>query len=87
MRALIDNVVVRLSLYYAILVAVFLALLEYFPWIGEAVAKERARAVATALVAPAVDAPTTAAASILLTDVEVIAPIALTLLEIGRAHV
>jgi hypothetical protein len=80
MRALIDNVVVRLLLYYATLVVVFLMLLEYFPWIDEAVAKERARAVATALVAPALDTPTTGATSVLLTDVDVIAPIALTLL-------
>jgi hypothetical protein len=80
MRALIDNVVVRLSVYYAVLTGAFTALLEFFPWIAEAVAKERARAVATALVAPAGDAAPIAATFVPLTNAEVLAPIALTLL-------
>jgi hypothetical protein len=80
MRALIDNAVVRLSVYYAVLVAVFTALLDFFPWIGEAVAKERARAVATALVGPTGDTAPTAATFVPLTNAEVLVPIALTLL-------
>ena len=78
MRAVIDNVVVRLTVYYVVLVVVFNLLLQYFPWVAEAVAKERVRGIGPALVSGnATDLPSTA---VPLTAVEVLFPISLTLL-------
>jgi hypothetical protein len=78
MRTIIDNVVVRLTVYYLALVVVFNLLLQYFLWVAEAVARERARGVGPALVSGnTADLPTNA---VPLTTAEALFPISLTLL-------
>ena len=78
MRAVIDNVVVRLIAYYLVLLVAFNLLLELVPWVAESVAKERARGVGAALITG--DAADLASAAVPLTDAEVLFPISLTLI-------
>jgi hypothetical protein len=45
MRAIVDNALVRLAVYYAAISMLYLALMRSAPWLGDAVLRERARGV------------------------------------------
>jgi uncharacterized protein DUF4956 len=78
MSRVLDNVVVRLFAYYAVLVAIFDGAFRLFPWLSEAVARERARGVAIG----ALDASRDVAfgpPEVPITDPEALVPILVTL--------
>lgn len=80
MQSVIDNVIVRLVVYYAAVLALFNTALQLFPSLGDAIARERARGVGATLTGTIGDAGAFATASVPMTDVDVLVPIVLTLL-------
>jgi Domain of unknown function (DUF4956) len=76
MKPLLDNVLLRLLIYYTAVVGAFALIVRAFPWIAEAVARERARGV----VAITDNATPFLPTSVPVSDLQVLIPIVLTLL-------
>jgi hypothetical protein len=76
MRRLLDNVVLRLAVYYVAIGSLYALLLRAFPSLGDAIARERGRVVTKA----AIDAATPSTLAVPVTDLDVLSLIALALL-------
>jgi Domain of unknown function (DUF4956) len=79
MRRILDNVILRLLAYYMAILAVFAAITSAFPWVAEAIIRERARSIVGAPLAASGDAGAIAQ-SVPMTDAEALVPIVLTLI-------
>ena len=79
MKRFFDNVLLRLLVYYSMLLGIYIAILSAFPWMAEAIVRERARGIGAASLVPSGGSPLEVA-SVPLTEAEVLVPIALTLL-------
>jgi len=78
MRRVLDNVIVRLVVYYAAILSVYAVLLRTFPSLDEAIARERGRVMTKAAVGINPDA--LAALTVPVTDPDLLALIALALI-------
>ena len=79
MKRVLDNVFVRLSIHYGVLLAIYYAFIRMFPGISEAVARERARGILGSFLEFSGGAGAAAVAAVPPTDVEVLGLIVLVL--------